>query len=382
MKYYLIAGEASGDLHASYLMKAILQEDQQAEFRFYGGDLMTAVGGVCVQHYRDMAYMGFIEVIAHIRPILNNLKNCKKDILQWQPDAVILIDYPSFNLKVARFVKERLNIPVFYYISPKIWAWKEYRINQIKKYIDKVYSILPFEVDFYHRHNYSVEYVGNPTVDELAARGDVAENFSDFITAWHLPDKPIIALLAGSRKAEIRRNLPQMIEAAMQFPDYHPVIAGAPGIEPHEYDQYIAGKKVSIVYDATYSLLSQSTAALITSGTATLEAAIMRVPQVVCYAMPGGKAVYQFFRKWLKVYYVSLVNLIAGREVVTELLVHQCTTDNIVKELYAILHDKETLLRIINGYDEVGRRLGKPGAPNRAAYSIISILREKKKLDK
>ncbi|MBQ8564321.1 MAG: lipid-A-disaccharide synthase [Bacteroidaceae bacterium] len=377
MKYYLIAGEASGDLHASHLMAAITREDEHAEFRFYGGDMMAAVGGTCVQHYREMAYMGFIEVIAHLRPILNNLSNCKRDIQSWQPDAVILIDYPSFNLKVAKFVKRELNIPVYYYISPKLWAWKEYRIKDIRRYVDMVYSILPFEVDFYRRHNYRITYVGNPTVDELSTRPYAHETFAQFIASQHLQDKPIIALLAGSRKAEIRRNLPLMIEAAKDFKDYQLVIAGAPGITPAQYAPYIENTNVAVVYDATYRLLAQSSAALVTSGTATLETAILRVPQVVCYAMAGGSMVYNLFKNWLKVKYVSLVNLIADREVVTELLVHHCTPDRICHELNMLLHNREVYQRICEGYDEVAHRLGDPGAPQRAAQSILALLRNK-----
>lgn len=377
MKYYLIAGEASGDLHASHLMSALLHEDSNAEFRFYGGDLMSTVGGTCVQHYRDMAYMGFTEVIAHLRPILNNLKNCKRDIMQWQPDVLILIDYPSFNLKVAKFVKQQLGIPVFYYISPKLWAWKEYRIKDIRRYVDMVYSILPFEVDYFRRHNYSVTYVGNPTVDELAVRPHRDETFLKFIAEKYLPDKPIIALLAGSRKAEIRRNLPRMIEAAEGFSDYQLVIAGAPGIDPKEYAPYIRKGKVGVVYDATYRLLSQSSAAVVTSGTATLETALLHVPQVVCYAIPGGRLAYQVLKNWIKVRFVSLVNLIADEEVVTELLVHHCTAERIREELNFILHDREVHDRIMNGYKKVEKRLGTPGAPLRAAQDIIKRLNRK-----
>lgn len=376
MKYYLIAGEASGDLHASHLMAAIAREDRNAEFRFYGGDMMAAVGGTCVQHYREMAYMGFIEVIAHLRPILNNLSNCKRDIKRWCPDAVILIDYPSFNLKVARYVKRELNLPVYYYISPKLWAWKEYRIKDIRRYVDMVYSILPFETDFYRRHNHRIMYVGNPTVDELATRPYADETFPQFISSQHLQDKPIIALLAGSRKAEIRRNLPLMIEAGKNFEDYQLVIAGAPGIAPQTYTPYLESGKVSVVYGATYRLLAQSSAALVTSGTATLETAILRVPQVVCYAMPGGSIVYNLFKHWLKVKFVSLVNLIADREIVTELLVHHCTPDRICHELNMILHNSDFHKRINEGYDEVAHRLGSPGAPQRAAENIVAQLQK------
>ncbi len=377
MKYYFIAGEASGDLHASHLMKAIIHEDAEADFRFYGGDMMASVRGACVRHYRELAYMGFTEVITHLRPILGNLRNCKADILAWKPDAVVLVDYPSFNLKIARFVKERLGIPVYYYISPKVWAWKEFRVKSIRRYVDEVYSILPFEVEFYQRHHYKVQYVGNPTVDELAARLDADETFDNFVSINHLSDKPIIALLAGSRKAEIRRNLPRMIAAVNQFKGYQAVIAGAPGISPDEYAPYLqkSGEvPLYVVYGATYRLLAQSAAAVVTSGTATLETAILRVPQVVCYAMPGGRLTYTLFKNWLKVRFVSLVNLIADKEVVTELLVHNCTPDRIGKELSLLLHDESVKRRISSGYDEIVRRLGTPGAPNRAAHHIVASL--------
>lgn len=374
MKYYLVAGEASGDLHASRLMAAIAKEDKAAEFRFYGGDLMASVGGVCVRHYREMAYMGFTEVITHLRPILNNLKTCKDDITAWRPHAVILVDYPSFNLKVARFVKEHLSIPVYYYISPKLWAWKEYRIKAIRRYVDTVYSILPFEVEFYRRHHYEVQYVGNPTVDELAVRPYADETFDDFVRAFDLPSKPVIALLAGSRKAEIRRNLPLMLEAAERFDGYQCVVAGAPGIAPDEYAGYLQGRQARVVYGATYRLLAQSRAALVTSGTATLETALLRVPQVVCYAMPGGSFAYTLFKHWLKVRFVSLVNLIADAEVVKELLVHHCTAQNIGRELEKLLCDDKERARIASGYAEVARRLGAPGAPERAAHDIVSRL--------
>ena len=283
MKYYLIAGEASGDLHASNLMKALKREDPDAEFRYFGGDLMAACGGTLVKHYRDMAYMGFIPVLMNLDKVLANMRLCKQDIAAWRPDVVILVDYPGFNLKIAKYVKTHLNIPVYYYISPKIWAWKEWRVKSIRRYVDRLYSILPFEVDFYARHHYAVEYVGNPTVDELAARPQADETFDDFVTECGLERKPIIALLAGSRVSEIKDNLPMMIEAAEAYPEYQLVVAGAPGIAPELYAPYVQGHRVKVVQGKTYRLLQQSRAALVTSGTATLETALLRVPQVVCY---------------------------------------------------------------------------------------------------
>ena len=374
MKYYLIAGEASGDLHASNLMKALKREDPDAEFRYFGGDLMAACGGTLVKHYRDMAYMGFIPVLMNLDKVLANMRLCKQDIAAWRPDVVILVDYPGFNLKIAKYVKTHLNIPVYYYISPKIWAWKEWRVKSIRRYVDRLYSILPFEVDFYARHHYAVEYVGNPTVDELAARPQADETFDDFVTECGLERKPIIALLAGSRVSEIKDNLPMMIEAAEAYPEYQLVVAGAPGIAPELYAPYVQGHRVKVVQGKTYRLLQQSRAALVTSGTATLETALLRVPQVVCYWVGGGKLFYKTFEKILRVPYVSLVNLIADAPVVCELLGYRATVENLRREL-ACLFDEENRERMLAGYDLVARRLGAPGAPEHAARSMVSALR-------
>lgn len=374
MKYYLIAGEASGDLHASNLMKALKREDPDAEFRYFGGDLMAACGGTLVKHYRDMAYMGFIPVLMNLDKVLDNMRLCKQDIAAWRPDVVILVDYPGFNLKIAKYVKTHLNIPVYYYISPKIWAWKEWRVKSIRRYVDRLYSILPFEVDFYARHHYAVEYVGNPTVDELAARPQADETFDDFVTECGLERKPIIALLAGSRVSEIKDNLPMMIEAAEAYPEYQLVVAGAPGIAPELYAPYVQGHRVKVVQGKTYRLLQQSRAALVTSGTATLETALLRVPQVVCYWVGGGKLFYKTFEKILRVPYVSLVNLIADAPVVCELLGYRATVENLRREL-ASLFDEENRERMLAGYDLVARRLGAPGAPEQAARSMVSALR-------
>ena len=374
MKYYLIAGEASGDLHASNLMKALLREDPDAEFRFFGGDLMAACGGMLVKHYRDMAYMGFIPVLMNLDKVLANMRLCKQDIAAWCPDAVILVDYPGFNLKIAKYVKRRLNIPVYYYISPKIWAWKEWRVKSIRRYVDRLYSILPFEVPFYARHHYEIEYVGNPTVDELAVRPFADETFDEFVTGCGLERKPIIALLAGSRVSEIKNNLPMMIEAAESFPDYQLVVAGAPGISLDLYTPYLEGHRVKVVQDKTYWLLQQSRAALVTSGTATLETALLRVPQVVCYWVGGGKLFYKIFEKILKVPYVSLVNLIANAPVVCELLGYRATAVNLRREL-SRLFEEENRKRMLAGYDLVTDRLGAPGAPENAARSIVAALR-------
>lgn len=379
MKYYLIAGEASGDLHASNLMKAILQEDPKAEFRFFGGDLMAKAGGTCVKHYRDMAYMGFIPVLLHLRTIFRNLSCCKQDILTWKPDVLILIDYPGFNLKVAKFIKQHSSIPVYYYISPKIWAWKEYRIKNIRRDIDKLLSILPFEVDFFKKHHYPVNYVGNPCVDAVQTfRENYQESLDEFQLRNKLDNRPIIALLAGSRKEEIKDNLSRMTEASKDFPQYQFVVAGAPGIDPEFYQQFI-GKDTKILFGQTYPLLTHATAALVTSGTATLETALFKVPQVVCYYTAAGKLVSFLRRHILKVQYISLVNLISGNEAVTELVADGMTVTNLKAELKQILPDGNKRSKMLSDYEQLIQTLGTAGASQRAAEIIISSLSGGKK---
>ena len=365
MKYYLIAGEASGDLHASHLMRSLQEEDPEAEFRFFGGDLMASVGGHRVRHYRELAYMGFIPVLLHLPTILRNMKMCKQDILQWQPDVVILVDYPGFNLNIARYVKSRTNIPLYYYISPKIWAWKEYRIKNIKRDVDELFSILPFEVEFFEqKHHYPIHYVGNPTADEVR----------EFLASSPRKEENVIALLAGSRKQEIKDNLPAMIEAVKPFmQDYRVVLAGAPAIEPAYYDSFIYGSGVEIVYNQTYPLLSKAHAALVTSGTATLESALFNVPQVVCYETPIPKVIAFLRKHLLKVKYISLVNLIADREIVTELVADTFSVASIRTELSKILEGPERD-RMLEGYAEVQKRLGDEKAPDNAAKIIYSTL--------
>lgn len=374
MKYYLIVGEASGDLHASNLMKALKANDPHADFRFFGGDLMSGVGGTRVRHYKDLAYMGFIPVLLHLRTIFRNMDFCKQDVVSWQPDVLILVDYPGFNLKIAEYVKRHTRIPIYYYISPKIWAWKEYRIKNIKRDVDRLFSILPFEVDFYRSHGYPIDYVGNPCVDAVSSfRGNNNETFADFIRANGLSDKPVVALLAGSRKQEIKDNLSRMIEAVKDFPEYQFVVAGAPGIEPSFYRQYI-GADTSIVFGQTYRLLQQSVAALVTSGTATLETSLFRVPQVVCYYTAAGKLVSFLRRHILKVKYISLVNLIAGKEVVTELVADGMTVSNLKAELKKILPGGERRESMLACYDNLIAVLGNPGASERAAEKIVASL--------
>lgn len=379
MKYYLIVGEASGDLHASNLMLALKKEDYEAEFRFFGGDLMSAQGGTCVKHYKELAYMGFIPVLMHLRTIFANMKRCKEDIVSYAPDVVILVDYPGFNLSIAKFVKIQTEIPVYYYISPKIWAWKEYRIKDIKRYVDELFSILPFEIEFFCSHKYPIHYVGNPTVDAVETfRANHAESFTTFTTANDLTDQPIIALLAGSRKQEIKDNLPDMLKAASKFPEYQLVLAGAPGISPEYYEKYIQGAKVKIIFDQTYRLLQQSSAALVTSGTATLETALFKVPQVVCYHTPIGKVIAFLRKKILKVKFISLVNLVAGKEVVRELVADIMTLGNIETELEAILCNKVKRQQMLTDYDRMIQILGPAGASEKAARKMIELLKTDK----
>ena len=378
MKYYLIVGEASGDLHASHLMAALKVEDPQAEFRFFGGDLMAAVGGTMVKHYKELAYMGFIPVLLHLRTIFANMKRCEEDIVAWQPDVVILVDYPGFNLSIAKFLRAKTHIPVYYYISPKIWAWKEYRIKNIKRDVDELFSILPFEVEFFEdKHHYPIHYVGNPTVDEVTLfRAEHPETFDGFVRENNLNSKPIIALLAGSRKQEIKDNLPDMLRAASAFPEYQLVLAGAPGISPDYYHEYIGDAKVNILFSQTYRLLQQAEAALVTSGTATLETALFRVPQAVCYHTPIGKVVSFLRRHILTVKYISLVNLIANREVVKELVADTMTVEQARAELERILYDKDYRQRMLDGYEYMAARLGDAGAPKRAAQEMVRLLRK------
>lgn len=376
MKYYIIAGEASGDLHASHLMQALKERDADADFRFFGGDLMSAVGGTRVKHYRELAYMGFIPVLLHLRTIFRNMSICKKDIVEYNPDVLILVDYPGFNLSIAKFVHKNTKIPVFYYISPKIWAWKEHRIKNIKHDVDELFSILPFEVDFFEKkHNYPIHYVGNPTADEVKHfMEEYTENAGEFKKRNKLANKPIIALLAGSRKQEIDDNLPYMIRAAASVAgeDYQLVVAGAPGIAKSYYDKYLnSSRSVYIVFGETFKLLSHSRAAVVTSGTATLETALFDVPQVVCYKTPIPKVIAFLRRHLLKVKYISLVNLIANREVVRELVADTFCEDNIKKELSTIVADGKDRSTMLHGYAEVRSILGDEKAADNAAKEMI-----------
>lgn len=378
MRYYLIVGEASGDLHASHLMRSLQAVDSAAEFRFFGGDLMTAVGGTRVKHFKELAYMGFIPVLLHLRTIFRNMAFCKKDIVEWAPDVVILVDYPGFNLNIAKFVKSKTRIPVYYYISPKIWAWKEYRIKNIKRDVDELFSILPFEVDFFEKkHHYPIHYVGNPTADEVRSfLSTYNEGFEQFCKANALQaDKPILALLAGSRRQEIKDNLPAMMQVAARFPQYQAVLAGAPSIADEYYEGFIRGSQVRLVKNQTYPLLAHSTAALVTSGTATLETALFNVPQVVCYKTPVPRLIRFAFNHIIKVKYISLVNLIMNKEVVSELFADRFTIDNIARCLQTLLPGGEARQEMLNNYALLQKVLGDDVAPDNAAKLMYGMLK-------
>lgn len=379
MKYYLIVGEASGDLHASRLMRSLKKYDELAEFRFFGGDLMAAEGGTRVKHYKELAYMGFVPVLLHLGTIFSNMKRCKEDIVAWKPDVVILVDYPGFNLNIAKFLKKNTLIPVYYYISPKIWAWKEWRIKSIKRDVSEMFSILPFEVPFYEqKHKYPVHYVGNPTAQEVAEFiAGYHQTHEEFCRENNLDSrKPIVALLAGSRLQEIKDNLPAMIEVAERFEDYQMVLAGAPSIEDEYYDKFLEGTPVRVVKNKTYQLLSHTTAALVTSGTATLETALFNVPQVVCYETPLPKLIRFAFNHVLKVDYISLVNLVANKEVVPEMFADKFTIDGIANELYKIMPGQPARERMLAEYQEVLRELGSKVAPDEAASIMVDLLRK------
>ncbi len=377
MKYYLIVGEASGDLHASRLMRSLKKVDEFAEFRFFGGDLMAAEGGTRVKHYKELAYMGFVPVLLHLGTIFSNMKMCKDDIVKWKPDVVILVDYPGFNLNIAKFLKKKTNIPAYYYISPKIWAWKEWRIRSIRRDIAEMFSILPFEVPFYEKkHHYPIHYVGNPTAQEVNEfRAGYQQPFEEFCTENQLDiHRPILALLAGSRLQEIKDNLPAMIEVAERFEDFQMVLAGAPSIEDKYYEQFVKGTPVKMVRNKTYQLLSHSTAALVTSGTATLETALFNVPQVVCYETPLPRLVRFAFDHIMSCKYISLVNLIADKEVVQEMFADRFKVDAIADQLYQLLPGKEGRERMLAEYQVVRERLGNQMAPDEAATIMHGLL--------
>lgn len=376
----MIVGEASGDLHASRLMRSLRQYDAKAEFRFFGGDLMKAEGGTLVRHYRDLAYMGFIPVLLHLPTIFKNMSFCKRDIVEWKADVVILVDYPGFNLDIAKFLHKNTSIPVYYYISPKIWAWKEWRVKSIKRDVSEMFSILPFEVAFYERrHHYPIHYVGNPTAEEVRTFKDgYSETKEEFCRRNGLePSKPIIALLAGSRKQEIKDNLPAMLVSVKAVAaDYQCVLACAPSIDDSYYRKVIGQGSVLMVHDDTYPLLAHSTAALVTSGTATLETALFDVPQVVCYETPLPKIIRWGFNHVIKCDYISLVNLVADKEVVPELFADRFSVDNIKRHLLALLPGTADREKMLAGYDIVRQRLGTESAPDNAARVMVDLLKK------
>jgi lipid-A-disaccharide synthase len=370
MKYYIIAGEASGDLHGSNLMKSIYQEDSTAEIRFWGGDLMQKVGGTLVKHYRDLAFMGFAEVLMNLKTILNNIKICKTDILAFQPDVIVFIDYPGFNLRIAKWSKA-LGFKNHYYISPQIWAWKESRIKEIKRDIDKMYVILPFEKTFYEdKHHFPVSFVGHPLIDAIQAHPLVDD--ATFRKENQLNDLPIIALLPGSRKQEITKMLSVMLSVADDFKEYQFVIAGAPSQEYSFYQQFITSDNIKFLSNKTYDLLQHATAALVTSGTATLETALFKVPEVVCYK--GNWISYQIAKRIITLKYISLVNLIMDKEVVTELIQDDCSTQRIKTELQKIL-DSENRKVLQENYTILEEKLGGKGASSTTAKLIVADLK-------
>ncbi|MEN4758835.1 lipid-A-disaccharide synthase [Chryseobacterium sp. C39-AII1] len=367
MKYYIIAGEASGDLHGSNLMKALKEKDPRSEFRFWGGDLMKAQGGTLVKHYRDLAFMGFLEVAMNLRTILNNIKFCKEDIKNHQPDVLILVDYPGFNLRIAKFAKE-LGIKVIYYISPQLWAWKEGRVEIIKKYVDEMMVILPFEEDFYKKHGVHSHFVGHPLLDAISTLQDISvENFK---AEHQLNEKEIIALLPGSRAQEVEKMLEIMLSVRPYFKEYQFVIAGAPSLPKEFYQKYV-DDNVHFVSNKTYDLLRCSKAALVTSGTATLETALLNIPEVVCYR--GSKISYAIAKRLVKnIKYISLVNLIMDREVVKELIQNDLNTNNLVEELKKILEtDKRS--QVLADYELLREKLGGKGASENAAEVILKV---------
>lgn len=365
MKYYLIAGEASGDLHGSNLMKQLKLQDKDASFRFFGGDLMQAEGGTLVKHYREMAYMGFVEVAMNLSSILKNMDQCKKDILANRPDVLVLIDFPGFNLKIAEFAKMQ-GIKVCYYISPKIWAWNQKRVHKIKKVVDKMLCILPFEVDFYKKYNYDAVYVGNPLMDAINSYSFSA----DFREKNGLTKKPVIALLPGSRKMELQKILPEMLKVRQHFPAHQFVIAGAPSFDESYYKQFNT-EGIKIVFNQTYDLLKNAEAALVTSGTATLETALLKVPQVVCYRANAISVLIA--RMLVDIKYISLVNLIMDEKVVTELIQEDCSEEKIKLELLSIIFDEKNRTHMLDNYNKLAAKVGSEGASGKAAAEVIKM---------
>jgi lipid-A-disaccharide synthase len=376
MKYYLIAGEASGDLHGANLMKEIKVFDPQASFRFFGGDLMQQAGNNLAKHYREMAFMGAVDVVMNIRTIKRNMDFCKRDILAFSPDVAILIDYPGFNLKIAEFAKQN-NLKVFYYISPKIWAWKAWRIKKIKAFVGEMFTIFPFETDFYKKFQYKVNYIGNPLLDEIETFKKNRLSDVEFREKNQLGQRPIVALLPGSRRQEIKLMLPVMAYFAAKYPSFQFVVSGAPSIEPGMYEKFMGKTKLPVIFNQTYGLLSNSYAALVTSGTATLETALLDTPQVVLYKMAGGSFAYKLFKLiFLKVKYVSLPNLVLNTQAVREFVMSEMKLRYIEPEVEKLLNDQEYRLKIIEDYERLKTIMGGPGASERAARKIVELLKQ------
>lgn len=377
MKYFIVAGEASGDLHASNLMKELVRIDSSAEFRFFGGDKMASVGGELIKHYKDMAFMGIVDVVMHLRTVLKNISLCKSAVASYKPDVLILVDYADFNLRIAKFVKEKgLDIPVYFYISPKIWAWKEYRIKSFKKYIDKMFVILPFETDFFGKHNFPVEYVGNPSVESVGEFQKKGFDKNKFKEKYNISDEPVVALLPGSREGEIRRNLEIMLSVVTKYnkhKGYQIIVAGGPGLDESYYKSFMPDN-IKIIFGETYSLLSIAYAAIVTSGTATLETALFSVPQVVVYHMGFGKIPNWIFSHLMHVKYISLVNLILDKLSIKEFMGADCTVESVEKEFVPLLSDTEKRREILSDYDRMKSILGTPGASQRTAERIFKSL--------
>jgi lipid-A-disaccharide synthase len=374
VKYFIIAGEASGDLHASFLMGGLKKKDPDAVFCFFGGDLMAEQGGTLLKHYREMAFMGFFTVLLNLKQIKINFKLAEEKLIEFQPDVLILVDYPGFNLRMARFAKAH-QIKTFYYISPKIWAWKSGRVKWIQNYVDEVFTIFPFEKDFYDKHNYKIRYVGNPTVDELAVRPNRDQSFQEFIVENGLSDKPIVALLAGSRKQEIKLILPTLASVAENFPGYQFVIAGAPSLSLSLYQENMKGSNIPVLFGKTYELLQQSRAAVVASGTATLETAVINIPQVVCYIIELGRFTSLLRKYFLKITWISLVNLVMNNEIVKEFFQENCTPDAVSEELRKILEDTAYRNEMLENYKLMLAKLGPPGCADRAAEEMVGLLK-------
>lgn len=374
MRYYIIAGEASGDLHGSMLIRGIKQHDSNAEIRFWGGDLMAAEAGAPVKHYRELAFMGFLEVVLNMKTVLGNIRFCKKDIAAWNPDVVILIDYPGFNFRIAEFA-HKSGFTVFYYIAPKVWAWKEGRVKRIQRYVDKLFVIFPFETEYFKRFGIDAFYTGNPLVDSVAQKLSDVPSKEQFCRDHGLDERPIITLLAGSRKQEIAYCLPTMAQLSSEFPEFQVVVAGAPSLTMEDYQPILTGTAVKVVFGKTYELLALAQAAAVVSGTATLEAALIGTPQVVCYR--GSAISISIARRFVKVKFISLVNLIMNREVVKELIQNDFTLDSVAAELRGLLHDGPEREGMLASYSSLRSMLGEPAVANRVAAQMVKELKSR-----